>query len=417
VTSLIDTQDQRLLPDLPPPGGDARPPAKVHRLWALPLLGLALLVLVAVIVTSLLPASLVARKRVSGELQVAPYALTPRTATPVDDRVSFGQLAGVAEVDTDRKGDVYFVTVSEPSQSLLGWWAAGGPSCEVNGECSALPQIDLYTKEDKFGSQTPNERRGISLQMMRTASQVAQYVALRKLGYTDATIEPGAVVVGQLVCLVEAKDGTCTKEAPAASVLQVGDTISAVDGHKVGTVDDLSALLADKKPGDTVSVSIDRQGSGASTVQVVLSKSPQDGRTIVGIVPFDTATVHLPFQVDIDTGQIGGPSAGLAFTLTLIDELSQGDLTGGRDVAVTGEIRLDGSVGPIGGLAQKVSAVKQAGVHHFIVPTSQGPEQLERARQIGGTDVEIIPVATLDEALAALQRLGGDPVQPHSSGN
>ena len=74
---------------------------------------------------------------------------------------------------------------------------------------------------------------------------------------------------------------------------------------------------------------------------------------------------------------------------------------------------MDGSVGPIGGLAQKVSAVRQAGVHHFLVPTSQGPEQIARARQIGGDDVEIIPVATLDEALAALQKLGGDPVQPH----
>ena len=142
-----------------------------------------------------------------------------------------------------------------------------------------------------------------------------------------------------------------------------------------------------------MTLAIDRPGAGASTVQVTLSASPDDTtRTIVGIVPFDTATVQLPFQVDIDTGQIGGPSAGLAFTLTLIDELSKGDLTGGKDVAVTGEIELDGSVGPIGGLAQKVSAVRQAGVHHFLVPTAQGEQQIARAREIGGDDVEIIPV-------------------------
>jgi PDZ domain-containing protein len=327
--------------------------------------------------------------------------------------VSFGQLAGVAQLDTDRQGDIYFVTVSEPSQSVLGWWAAGGSSCQVNGECSKLPEIDLFTHEDKYGSQTPNQRRGISLQMMRTSSQVAQYVALRKLGYADAKIEPGAVVVGDLVCLVQAKDGSCTTEAPAAAVLQVGDTITAIDGNKVGTVDDLVTRLEGKHPDDTVAATIDRPGAGTSTVQIRLTKSPQDGRTIVGIVPFDTATVHLPFQVDIDTGQIGGPSAGLAFTLTLIDELSPGNLTGGNDVAVTGEIGLDGRVGAIGGLAQKVSAVRQAGVHHFLVPTAQGPQQLARARQIAGDDVEIIPVATLDEALAALQHLGGAPVQPH----
>jgi Lon-like protease len=419
VTSLIDTQDETLLPAPPPPGGSVRRPSRWHRAWALPLLVVALLVLVGIAVLSLLPASLVATKDVRGEVVTAPYALTPRTATPVDDRVSFGQLAGVAEVDPDRAGDIYFVTVSEPSQSVLGWWAAGGESCNEHppegdlSKCGALPQIDFLTREDKFGSQTPDQRRGISLQMMRTSSQVAQYVALQKLGYTDAKIKPGAVVVGDLVCLVQAADGSCTKQAPAASVLQVGDTITSVDGKAVGTVDDLVAALAGKQPGDTVELAIDRPGSGPSTVQVVLSASPDDPkRTIVGIVPFDTATVELPFQVDIDTGEIGGPSAGLAFTLTLIDELSSGDLTGGKSVAVTGEIALDGTVGAIGGLAQKVSAVQQAGVRYFLVPTAQGEDQLARARQIAGDDVEIIPVATLDEALAALQKLGGDPVVP-----
>jgi Lon-like protease len=411
VTSLIDTQDHTLLP--------VGRRSRWHRLWALPLLVVALLALVGICVAAMLPASLVATKDVRGTAKTAPYALTPRTATPVDDRVSFGQLEGVAHVDSNRSGDIYFVTVSEPSQSLLGWWAAGGESC--NGpvpsgdlsKCSTLPEIDFLTREDKFGTQTPDQQRGISLQMMRTSSQVAQYVALQKLGYTDAKIKPGDVVVGSLVCLVQAKDGTCTTKAPAAAVLQVGDTITSVDGTPVGTVDDLVKALEGKHPGDTVTLAIERPGAGASTVEVQLSASPDDpSRTIVGIVPFDTATVQLPFEVDIDTGQIGGPSAGLAFTLTLIDELSAGNLTGGQNVAVTGEIELDGSVGAIGGLAQKVSAVRQAGVRHFLVPTAQGETQIQRAREIGGDAVEIIPVATLDEALAALRKLGGDPVVP-----
>ena len=122
--------------------------------------------------------------------------------------------------------------------------------------------------------------------------------------------------------------------------------------------------------------------------------------------------MELPFEIDIDTGRIGGPSAGLAFTLTLIDELSEGDLLGGRDVAVTGEIDIDGAVGAIGGLPQKVSAVKQIGVDHFLVPASQSAESLAQARLVAGDDVEIIEVATLDDALAALQRLGGDAVVP-----
>jgi PDZ domain-containing protein len=419
VTSVIDTQDETLLPAPEPTVGTVRPPAAWHRVWTLPLLGLAVVVLLTIAVTALLPASLVATKTVNGKAVTAPYALTPRTATPVEDRVSFGELKGVAEVDTTRNGDIYFVTVSEPSQSVLAWWAAGGESCNTApappslSKCDALPEIDLLTHDDKYGTQTPSERRVISLQQILTASQVAQYVALQKLGYTDATIVPGAVVVNDLVCLVEADDGSCTTQAPAAKVLQVGDTITSVDGTHIGTVEDLVAALQGKQPGQTVQVVIERPGAGTSTVSVELTASPDDpSRTIVGIVPFDTRTVHLPFQVDIDTGQIGGPSAGLAFTLTLIDELSKGSVTGGHDVAVTGTIDLDGSVGAIGGLVQKTSAVRQSGVDVFIVPKAQGEKEIERARQVAGSDLEIIPVGTLDEALAALAKLGGDPVQP-----
>jgi PDZ domain-containing protein len=366
---------------------------------------IALVALVGLAIVPWLPARLVATKVQDGEVTQAPYAQTPRSATPVDDRVSFGQLAGVAEVDPDRQGDIYFVTVSQPAQSVLGWWAAGGESCNRDlppnvSRCSALPQIDLMTTRDKYGDQTPTEVRQNSLQMMRTASQVAQYVALHTLGYEDATIEPGAVVVSELV-----------PDTPAAEVLKVGDTITTVAGTPVPTVEDLKAALVGKQPGEVVEVTLDRPGSGPTTVQLTLSADPDDAtRPILGIVPFDTRSVHLPFEVNIDTGEIGGPSAGLAFTLTLIDELSPGDLTGGANVAVTGTINLDGTVGAIGGLVQKVSAVRQAGVHTFLVPTAQGPEQIARAREIAGDAVEIIPVATLDEALAALHTLGGDPL-------
>ena len=125
---------------------------------------------------------------------------------------------------------------------------------------------------------------------------------------------------------------------------------------------------------------------------------------------FDTRSVHLPFEIGIDTGEIGGPSAGLAFTLALNDELTPGNLLGGTDVAVTGTIDLNGDVGAIGGLVQKASAVRQAGLHHFLVPASQSAQNLADARAVAGDGVEIIPVATVDEALAALARLGGDPI-------
>ena len=113
----------------------------------------------------------------------------PASAQPVDDRVSFGELEGVAEVDEDRQGDIYFVTISEPQQSVLSWWV---PAVELRPPARALePEIDFLTRDEKYGTQTPTQRRQISLQMMRTSSQVAQYVALQALGYEDASIVPG----------------------------------------------------------------------------------------------------------------------------------------------------------------------------------------------------------------------------------
>jgi PDZ domain-containing protein len=374
----------------------------------LPLAGLGIATLVVVAVAALLPASLVADKEVADPadpdvqiVEATPYARVPASAQRVDDRISFGQLEGVADIDENRSGDIYFVTISEPSQSLLSYWVG-----------NVEPEIDFLTRDEKYGTATPSQRRQIGLEQMRTAEQVAQYVALQAIGFDGAELRPGDVVVAQLVCL-EPDEAGCAVPAPADEVLDPGDKILRVDGVAVATVEDLVAQLADNAPGDVVELDIERPDAAPQTVEVELIASPDDpDRTIIGFIPFDTASIELPFEIDIDTGQIGGPSAGLAFTLTLIDELSEGDLTGGTDVAVTGEIGVDGSVGAIGGLAQKVSAVRQVGVRHFLVPTAQGEEQLARAREIAGDDVEIIPVATLDEALAALERLGGDPVVP-----
>jgi PDZ domain-containing protein len=215
-----------------------------------------------------------------------------------------------------------------------------------------------------------------------------------------------------MVCLEPSEDGNeCVTWSPSDEVLDPGDRILAIDDEPIGTVDDLSAILEDKQPGDVVSMTIRRPEEGELTVDVELTASPDDpDRTIVGFYPFDTASVELPFELSIDTQSIGGPSAGLAFTLTLIDELTPGELTPPGGVAVTGTMALDGAVGPIGGLRQKASAVAQTGVDTFIVPAAQGEEDIAAAKKAAGKDLEIIPVSTLDEALAALEKLGGEPL-------
>jgi Lon-like protease len=401
---VTDTQSETIL--VPAETEVARPavrrPRSVHRWWAFPLIGLAMVLLLAIGVAAVLPSSLVAEEEnpVTQEMEPTPYARTPASAEAVDDRITFGDLEGAVE-QYPPSGDIYFVTVTEPSQSVLSWLVGQDE-----------PAVQFLSEEEKFGLQTPQQRRVLALESMRSAEEVAQYVALRAVGY-DASIVPGDVLIEQMVCLEPNDDGTaCVRWSPSDEFLDPGDRLLAIDGVELHGVEDITELLAGKEPGETVDIRIERPEVGELTVTVELTQSPTEPeRTIIGFIPFDTRRVELPFELDIDTGQIGGPSAGLAFTLTLVDELTPGELTGGGDVAVTGTIELDGSIGAIGGLRQKASAVAQAGVDVFLVPTAQGPEDIAAARDAVDGEVEIIPVATLDEALAALESLDGDPIE------
>ena len=140
---------------------------------------------------------------------------------------------------------------------------------------------------------------------------------------------------------------------------------------------------------------------------VTLGVHPEAGREggFIGIADVTVRSVDadLPFDLAIDSGSIGGPSAGLAFTLALIDVLTPGELTGGNRIAVTGTISAAGRVGNVGGVAQKAAAAEAEGVAVFIVPI----DSVEAAEST--TDVlRIVGVETLDDALAVLAEVGGE---------
>lgn len=408
------TEPRIVAPALPPPSNSPHAPTAPERVfaprgaarwWGIPLVAVSFLVLLTIVGVALLPSQLVADKSMpdpnaEGETRnvETPYALVPAAAQPVSNRVSYGDdLGDDIAVDTDPDGRVFFVTIAEPPQSLLGYWVGQDE-----------PEILFTTYAEKYGGQTPSQQRTVSLQMMSSSAQVAQYYALTLAGY-DARLVPHVLVAG--AGCVEVLDNRCVKEGKLRDELQVGDEVVNIDGAPVGTSAEIAAALVGRKPGDVVEVVILRQDEGELTLQLDLVESPVDAAAgIIGILPYETASVDLPFEMTIDTGEIGGPSAGLAFTLTLIDELTDGDLLGGLDVAVTGTIELDGSVGAIGGLPQKASAVRQAGLDYFLVPATQSAEELAAAREIAGEGVELIPVANVDEALAALAELGGDPL-------
>jgi PDZ domain-containing protein len=362
-------------------------------------LGVGIAVLIGL--AAIIPSSWVAEEQNprTEALEPIPFARIPSLAQPVADRVRFGDLEDSVERYAS-DANLYFVTVGAPRQSLLSW---------IIGRDD--PAVEFISFEQLYGSQTPQQRRVLSLESMRTSGQVAQFVALEALGF-DVELTPGAVLVQQLLCLEVNADGTeCVRESPAAEVLEPGDRLIEIDGAPIDTITDLAARLRGRTSGEVVELTVERAGRELMTFEIELIAASDDpNRALIGFIPVDTRRVVLPFELEIDTGSIGGPSAGLVFTLTLIDELTPGSLTGGVAVAATGTIELDGSVGPVGGLPQKASAAAQNGVRVFLVPAAQSEAEIEAARRAGGPGLEVIPVGSLADALEVLESLGGDPV-------
>lgn len=377
-------------PSVPGPPRSLPPPALPnprHRRWAIPIAGLGLLLAAAFLAASV--------------VMVDRYAEAPGSADGVNDRLAF---SAVERFPSD--GEILFVTVAGPRltglQALIGW---------------IDPDVREDTYDERFPDRTPEEDREVAQQAMRTAKDDAPYVALTKLGFPTALV-PGEVIVGSMLCEVVSEDGQrCDDYVPAADFLEPGDEFVAVDGVTIDTREDLSRVLQAFEPGDSVEVVVRREDTtadgGSTEVEgsVELIESPDEpGRAIFGLLTADTTQVELPFAVDIDTGRIGGPSAGLAFTLALLDELTPGELTGGRRIAVTGTIDVNGNVGPIGGLHQKAVAVRTAGAEAFIIPAAQSEEDIATAREILGAE-NVFPVANLDEALAVLDGFGGNALE------
>jgi PDZ domain-containing protein len=256
--------------------------------------------------------------------------------------------------------------------------------------------VDIEPQDKVLQGRNSDENKRVNLQLMDTSQQVATQVALEELGY-DVPVH----IKGQTVLRVK-------EDFPADGVLDQGDTIVAIGGEPLDDLQDLDRLMGDKHPGDTVDLTVrpfTETPAADEHLSMTLAASPDDankGVMGVEIVP-SGVEFEFPFQVSFDTGEVGGPSAGLAFTLGLIDELTPGELTGGEDVAVTGTINSDGSVGPIGGAGQKAAAVRDAGMDVFLVPSLD-----YQAAKAHAGDVKVIKVDTLDEALAALAELGGN---------
>lgn len=234
--------------------------------------------------------------------------------------------------------------------------------------------------------QSPQQVDDENTRQMQESQAFAAAAALRLLGYDVKVTGSGARVLSVAI------------DVPAADVLRAGDVIVRADGTRVTRSEELVAVISRRKVGDEIPLRVKREGDEVELTVRTVERPDSDGEPVVGIV-IETAIsdIELPLEIMIDSGRIGGPSAGLMFALGIIDTLREDDITHGRTVAGTGVISPEGIVGAVGGVEQKVVAAQRAEADLFLVPIDEVEQACEVADRI-----TVIGIRTLEQALGAL---------------
>jgi Lon-like protease len=240
-----------------------------------------------------------------------------------------------------------------------------------------VPETEIFPP-----GQTSEQVQQQDNQQMAESQSSAQVAALSELN-----IPPTGVQVFEVVA-----------KTPAFGILKPGDQIITIDGKPATDLDTVHKLILLHKVGDKVSFGITRQGK-AMTLQVgTIASTDKPPHPVVGV----TLQPSWPFTVSIHVDSVGGPSAGMMFALGLIDKLTQGDLTGGKFIAGTGEIADDGTVSPIGGITQKMYGVRQAGAQYFLAPAGNCNDVVSGGIPKG---LQVIKVNKLHDALADVKAI------------
>ncbi len=301
------------------------------------------------------------------------YAFYPGNANPTEDAIA---VEGVELYPNE--GELYFMTVSSRQISPI-----------ERVTLSFDNTVDIVSADEVLGTGTAEDRRVRNLQLMDGSQKAATAVALDYLG-VEIKLIPGALIT------------TVQVGSAAYEVLEPGDLVVAFAGNEVASPSDLVEAVRASEVGETASVTFVRTGH-EQTSSAVLGEN-ENGTAFLGVGV--GADLDLPVEVTIDAGNVGGPSAGLAWTLTLVDLLTEGELTGGNRIAVTGTMNYDSdfTVGAIGKVEQKTYAAREQGIEYFIVPEVNAAA----ARSAAGDEIRIIGVTTLQDAVDALVELGGN---------
>ncbi|MBW3658733.1 MAG: PDZ domain-containing protein [Actinobacteria bacterium] len=310
---------------------------------------------------------------------------------PVEDTLGLVEVGEGVERHTS-EGELLLTTVAVESDLDLSEWVRYAIS----------PRVDEVPREQLFPSgEDADQVAARNAALMENSQLDATIAALFELGYEFDTDFDGARV-----------EEIQEPSAVDAGQLAVGDVIVAVAGEEVTSNREVVDLVARRDPGDELRLTRVRDGEPRE-VSLTLVPSPDDP-SLPRLGVLLSSHLELPVDVRIDAGVIGGPSAGLMFTLGIIDLLGEEDLTGGTVVAGTGTIDREGTVGPIGGIRQKIlgattRAEGEPAATVFLVPEANMGEASGAPVQRG---ITLVPIATLDDAMQALAdlRAGRSPV-------
>jgi PDZ domain-containing protein len=340
---------------------------------------------------------------IANQVPVNYYVITPGEATPVSQYIEVP-----ATLNHPLTGKILLTDVFVTKLNALNYLQYR--FLESNNEVVSGPNL--------FGP-TPNETQYLDqgyLQMAQ-AQNFATASALTRLGYAVSSANAGALIYG------------ISPHSPASRTLQVAQVITAVDGTPTATDCALITALHGVQPGTTVNLtvedsSINETGQfvpGPTVQKQVRVGAPPKGlvdqgcgapitpTAYLGIDPQTQQNWHFPIRVTVHTADIGGPSAGLAMSLGIIDSLSSGRLTGNRVIAATGTIDQNGNVGDVGGVAEKTVAVERAGATVFFVPAVEKATADAKATK----QLHVYAVRNLDQVLQILESLGGSvPTNP-----
>jgi PDZ domain-containing protein len=248
------------------------------------------------------------------------------------------------------------------------------------------PSIDLVRREAvRRPDETDEEYRNRVLQQMDDSNFRAITAALSFLGYELVPVE---VVINEFV-----------EGVPAADVLELGDTILEVEGVGVTSVTEIGPLIQGREVGSPLRLKVGRGGDELDLIVELAERTDTPGVAMIGVILGELS--EPPFPIELRAGDVGGPSAGMMHTLAIIDTLTEGEMTNGLVIAGTGTVQIDGTVGAIGGIRQKVVGAEGAGARYILVPT----DNYERALTAERSTIEIVPVASIQEAVDFLESL------------